>query len=67
MNKTFKSCLTKKEVAQLYGISMVTLSNWLNDRYYEELLEMGYYKNQKILNPKILNFLQEITGLQPPD
>jgi hypothetical protein len=36
--------LTKKEFAIIVGVSSRTLSRWLNRRYYDELVPLGYVK-----------------------
>ena len=53
----FYQVLSKKEIANMLGISSGTLRIWLNERYYEELQEIGYSKRQKLLTPKQLNYL----------
>jgi hypothetical protein len=52
-------CLCKYQVAARIGISKTTLSRWLNHRYYNELVILGYHKHQKILTAKQLKFLIE--------
>lgn len=52
-------CVTKFELACLAGVSMSTLQNWCNVRYFSELKKIGYSKNQKILLPPQVKFLFE--------
>ncbi|MCO5258684.1 MAG: DUF4248 domain-containing protein [Crocinitomicaceae bacterium] len=54
--------LSKKELAQKYGISAGTLNNLLNNRYYELLTPLGYEKQQKLLSPCIVRKFIEIYG-----
>lgn len=49
--------ITKKELCQKLGISSSTLNEWLNKRYYNELVKLGYRKTQKILLPAQYKFL----------
>lgn len=63
--KVFSKCLTKYKVAELFEVSPSTLADWLNNLYFDELEKIGYRKNSKILNPKILNYLAEKLDLQP--
>ncbi|MDR1155463.1 MAG: helix-turn-helix transcriptional regulator [Bacteroidales bacterium] len=49
--------LTKKEFAIIVGVSSSTLSRWLNRRYYDELVPLGYVKGERILSPKVLAWL----------
>lgn len=52
-------CLTKCQLAELCGISRGTLHRWMNHRYYKELSDLGYQKNQRILLPLQVKFLFE--------
>lgn len=63
MRKEFRKSLLKYQVAELLGISASTLSHYLNNKYYDELARLGYEKNQKILTPRILNYLSDRIGL----
>ncbi|HQN16667.1 MAG TPA: helix-turn-helix domain-containing protein [Bacteroidales bacterium] len=49
----------KYEIADKIGISMSTLSRWINGRYFTELASLGYKKSQKYLTPKQIIFLSE--------
>jgi len=49
--------LTKKEFSEKLKISDTTRRKYLNQIYYEDLKELGYFKNQKILFPIQLEFL----------
>lgn len=51
--------MLKTEYARELGFSMRTLSNWLNNRYYNDLLDYGYTKFQKYLTPAQLEYLNE--------
>lgn len=48
--------MTKKEVATELGVSVKTLSRWLR-RVRKELLSLGYNERDKILTPKIVEYL----------
>ena len=52
-------CLTKCELAEKCGVSVSTIREWLNIRYYPELKKMGYQKDQKILLPPQVKFIIE--------
>jgi hypothetical protein len=54
--------MTKKELANLYGISAGTLKNLLNVRYFSILEPLGYQKNQIILSPAVVRKFKEIYG-----
>lgn len=49
--------LHKNELARLLGITTRTMAIWLNDRYYSELVKLGYQKNQKVLLPSQVRFI----------
>ena len=49
--------LTKKQLGQILKVSGKTVGNWLNKRYYNQLKELGYTKEQRILLPKQVEFL----------
>jgi hypothetical protein len=55
---------TKKEVAKMLNISTGTLRIWLNVRYYNDLLKIGYEKKHRILTPAVLNYLKNKIDLQ---
>ena len=43
--------LFKNELAAIYGITIRTLSNYLNVRHYQHLKRFGYRKTSKMLTP----------------
>lgn len=49
--------LHKNEIARLCGVSTRTITVWLNVRYYDELVKLGYTKRQKVLLPQQVTFL----------
>jgi len=49
--------LSKKQMANRMGICSRTLANWLNKKYYNELLKLGYEKTDKYLTPRIQGYL----------
>lgn len=49
--------LHKNEIARLCGVSTRTIRIWLNVRYYDELVKLGYTKRQKVLLPQQVTFL----------
>lgn len=49
--------ITKSEFAQKLGISASTRSRWLNQRYYNEILQLGYDKKSHLLNAKVVDYL----------
>ena len=62
---SFTESMYKNEVAEMLNVCPTTLRTWLNDRYFDELEQIGYQKRQKKLNPKQLNYLREKIDLQP--
>ncbi len=63
--KVFSRTLTKKQVARLLAVSPGTLRSWLNIKYYDQIYQFGYRKTNRILTPKVLNYLAEKIDLQP--
>ena len=51
MSNTPIKAYTKKELADLYTISVVTLSNWIKDTGVFTDTEYQEYKKQKIVKP----------------
>jgi hypothetical protein len=49
--------MTKAQLALLLGVSGKTVGKYLNVLYYEQMKQLGYYKRQKILMPKQIEFL----------
>lgn len=49
--------MSKKELRLKLGISATTLHRWLNKYYYDKITPLGYRKDQRILPPKVINFL----------
>lgn len=56
---------TKKELAQLYGISVDTLMIWLKP-YLKELRKMKYRPNQRLLTVSQVRFLFKDENLGRP-
>jgi hypothetical protein len=52
-------CVSKYELSILCGVSMSTLKEWMNHRYFDELKKIGYCKDQKLLLPAQVQFLIE--------
>lgn len=51
--------LYKYQFAEKIGISNRTLCRWLNEKYFDQLIKLDYYKKQRYLNPGQLKFLCE--------
>jgi hypothetical protein len=51
MSNTPIKTYTKKELADLYTISVVTLSNWIKNASVFTPLEYEEYKKQKVVKP----------------
>lgn len=49
----------KYEIAIILNINIKTLARLLNDKYFEQLAELGYEKKQRYLNPLQLNWLKK--------
>jgi len=54
--------MSKYELAQKYNISLSTLRNLLNVRFYNELVPLGYLKRQIILSPCVVRKFIEMYG-----
>jgi transcriptional regulator with XRE-family HTH domain len=54
--------MTKKELRNKYNFSQKTLANLLNNRYYEQLKEEGYVKNDNYISPKVLKKFYSLYG-----
>ena len=53
--------VSKQEFAEILCVSPTTLRRWLNVRYYETLrTEYHYYKYQRFLTTKQMNYLIEL-------
>lgn len=48
----------KYEIAERIGISRGRFSYWLNVLYFDELVKIGYDKNQKYLTPSQIDYLK---------
>lgn len=59
MSVPFYKAMSKKDYSKMIGISARTLRRYLNELYFEELKEMNYYPEQKILTPKQIGFLNK--------
>ena len=55
--KTTNEVLPKCELAALLNFSSQSLNRLLNEKYYKELEQLGYKKDQKLLLPQQLNYL----------
>lgn len=60
VKKAFRSSITKKELSRILNVSPATLRRYLNDKYLGQLKDTGYYRNSRILIPKVLNKIAEI-------
>lgn len=49
----------KSELARAAGVTSNTLRSWLNRRYYQELLNLGYCKTDALLPPNIVKYICE--------
>lgn len=54
--------LSKKELALKLHMSSRTLSNYLNINWYDQLIEVGYLRHQKLLSVNIIKKIKEIWG-----
>lgn len=57
-----KGTITKEQLSRKYCISKRHLSYLLNEKYYDQLMPLGYEKKSIILSPKIVNKFIEIYG-----
>lgn len=54
--------MTKKEFRQTYNISATTLRKLLNERYYDELKNVGYIKHDNYLSPSVVRKFFDLYG-----
>jgi hypothetical protein len=57
-----QNSISKSELAKIYGISNACLKNFLNVRYIEQMLEIGYIKELIILQPIVIDKFIELYG-----
>ena len=50
--------ITKSELADLCGVSIDMVRKWCNVDFYQELVKLGYKKDQKIFTPCQTQFLK---------
>lgn len=58
---------SKLQLAQALSISISTLQEMLNRKYFNDLQKLGYCKNSKIINRAVLIFFQDRLALVPED
>ena len=46
----------------MFGISLTTLRNYMNVRYFEQLQALGYQRNQRTIQPAVYSWLVEKLG-----
>jgi len=56
----------KAEIADYYEITVRTLMTWINNnkKLKEELDKTGYYKTQKLFNPKQVAIIENYLGVK---
>jgi hypothetical protein len=54
--------ITKKDLANKYGINTYVLGNFMNHLYFEELSKLGYNPEMKYLPPIIVRKFIELYG-----
>lgn len=54
--------ISKKEIAQQYGVSDSTMQKILNVELLEELEKVGYQKKQRLLAPSVVRKIYELIG-----
>ena len=59
---TMKS-MTRKELAQLAGVSERTLRRWLHSNH-NQLIAAGYQASQRKLPPRVVKYLMEFYGIE---
>ena len=53
-----KPTITKSELAEKCGVSSGTVQKWCNVDFFDELVKLGYNKNQRIFTPRQTQFLR---------
>jgi len=53
-----KSTITKSELADLCGVGIGKIRQWVNVDFFAELQKLGYKKDQKIFTPCQTQFLK---------
>ena len=54
-----RSTLTKSELATLCEVSTGKVRQWCNVDYYDDLVELGYRKYQKVFTPQQTAYLRK--------
>ena len=57
------SSMTRKELAQLAGVSERTLRRWLHSNH-NQLIAAGYQASQRKLPPRVVKYLMEFYGIE---
>ena len=55
--------MTRKELAQLAGVSERTLRRWLHANH-NQLIAAGYQASQRKLPPRVVKYLMEFYGIE---
>ena len=55
--------MTRKELAQLAGVSERTLRRWLHSNH-NQLIAAGYQASQRKLPPRVVKYLMEFYGVE---
>ena len=55
--------MTRKELAQLAGVSERTLRRWLHSNH-KQLIAAGYQASQRKLPPRVVKYLMEFYGIE---
>ena len=55
--------MTRKELAQLAGVSERTLRRWLHSNH-NQLIAAGYQASQRKLPPRVVKYLMEFYGIE---
>ena len=61
-SETIRS-MTRKELAQLAGVSERTLRRWLHSNH-NQLIAAGYQASQRKLPPRVVKYLMEFYGIE---
>ena len=57
------SSMTRKELAQLAGVSERTLRRWIQ-RSHQQLIASGYQPSQRKLTPRVVRLLMDFYGIE---
>ena len=59
MSNDKPKAITKAELSEILGISDRTRSRYMNVLLYSEIRPLGYQKNSRLLNARVVEFMRQ--------